>query len=85
VEFQDLDISMYSDDGSFTDDLDLKKWNVLLIDGYRKLAREPCPGPMLEGWLKDAGFENITHKKVKMPAGPWPKDKHFVCCEIQIC
>jgi len=77
VEFQDLDINMYSDDDSFTDDLDLKKWNRLLIDGYRKLAREPCPGPMLEGWLKDAGFENVTHKKYKMPAGPWPKDKHY--------
>ncbi|KAH0536012.1 hypothetical protein FGG08_007095 [Glutinoglossum americanum] len=77
VEFQDLDIQMYSEDNTFPESLDLKKWNVQLIDGYRKLAREPCPGPLLEGWLKGAGFQNITHKQFKLPAGAWPKDKHF--------
>ena len=82
VEFQDLDIEMYSEDGSFTDDLDLKKWNSLLIEGYRKLAREPCPGPRLKGWLKEAGFEDVTHSKYKMPVGPWAKDKYHVCYNL---
>ncbi|KAI9775202.1 MAG: hypothetical protein M1839_001390 [Geoglossum umbratile] len=78
AEFQDLDINMYSDDDTFAEDLDLKKWNVQLIEGYSKLAREPCPGPKLEGWLKDAGFENVTHRQYKLPVGPWPRDKHHV-------
>ena len=75
---------MYSDDGTFTDDLDLKKWNRKLIEGYNKLSREPCPGPKLEGWLKDAGFKDVTHSQYRLPAGPWAKDKHHVCDTISL-
>ncbi|PGH11709.1 hypothetical protein AJ79_04732 [Helicocarpus griseus UAMH5409] len=75
VEFQDFDINLYPDDGTLMESSDLRRWNVQLIDGYRKLKREPCPGPLLKGLLQNAGFQNITHRQWKMPTGPWPKDK----------
>jgi hypothetical protein len=28
----------------------------------------------LEGWVKDAGFQNVVHKRYKIPIGPWAKD-----------
>ena len=39
---------------------------------------EPCPGPLLEGWLKDTGAEDVKADKFVWPVGPWPADKHLV-------
>lgn len=39
-----------------------------------KIGRDPCPGPQLEDWMKEAGFTNITRHKFKIPIGPWAKD-----------
>ncbi|KAH7169938.1 UMTA methyltransferase [Dactylonectria macrodidyma] len=78
AEFQDLDLLYYSEDGSITDEHYLMKWIKLFIDTARtKLNREPCPGPKLEGWVKDAGFKNVVHRKFRLPLGSWPKDPHM--------
>ena len=50
------------------------KWIRTLLDAARQIGREPCPGPRLEEWVRAAGFENVTHRKVRLPIGPWPKD-----------
>lgn len=34
------------------------------------MATELVPGPKLEGWFKDAGFQNIAVKTFKVPQGP---------------
>lgn len=39
---------------------------------------EPCPGPLLEGWLKDAGFTDVAAEKHVLPIGTWPADEHLV-------
>ena len=39
---------------------------------------EPCPGPLLEEWVKDAGFVDVVHQKFPFPVGTWPADKHLV-------
>lgn len=37
-------------------------------------------GPLLESYLRDAGFEDIKVAPKKLPVGPWPKDpKKKVC------
>lgn len=46
----------------------------MLCDAARSLNRDPCPGSKLEGWVKDAGFKNVVHKRFKIPIGPWAKD-----------
>ncbi|KAM5358570.1 hypothetical protein ACJA88_015283 [Fusarium oxysporum] len=86
AEFQDFDLLYYSEDGSITDDHHLLKWIKLFIDTARtKLNREPCPGPRLEGWIRDAGFTNVVHRKFRLPLGSWPKDpqlKDIGMCNI---
>lgn len=78
AEFQDYDLQYYSEDGSITDEHHTMKWIKLFINTARtKLNREPCPGPHLETWVKDAGFSNIVHRKFRLPLGPWPKDPHM--------
>ncbi|KAF5498232.1 Secondary metabolism regulator LAE1 [Colletotrichum fructicola] len=77
VEFQDYDLLYRSDDGSLTDDHHTSKWTKDFLDGFNSIGREPCPGPKLEGWAKEAGFTNIKHQVFKLPIGPWPKDPYY--------
>lgn len=28
--------------------------------------------------MKDAGYKNIHHERLKLPIGTWPKDKYLV-------
>ncbi|KAH8881456.1 S-adenosyl-L-methionine-dependent methyltransferase [Thozetella sp. PMI_491] len=74
AEFQDFDLQYYSEDGSLTKEHKTLQWINLLLEAARKIGREPCPGPLFEGWVTDAGFENVTHKKFRFPIGPWAKD-----------
>lgn len=74
VEFQDYTILPESDDDSVTENDVVIKWERLLIDAAYKIGREPCPGPKLEQWVRDAGFVNITHRRFKIPGNTWPKD-----------
>ena len=42
------------------------------------MGRVASPGQHLEHWIRDAGFENVTHIVEKLPFGTWPKDKAMV-------
>ncbi|OLN96145.1 Malonyl-[acyl-carrier protein] O-methyltransferase 1-like protein 3 [Colletotrichum chlorophyti] len=77
VEFQDLDVEYYSDDGTYTEEHAVRKWNKQLVDACEAMGRTARPGPQLEGWVKDAGFQNVTHQKFKIPIGPWAKDPYY--------
>ncbi|KAI9840931.1 MAG: hypothetical protein M1837_001110 [Sclerophora amabilis] len=78
AEFHDLNLQYYSEDGSFTEDLPLYQWIHDLLAGYERLGIETCPGPKLERWLKDAGFQNVVQHKYKVPIGPWARNKDLV-------
>ena len=69
----------YTDDNSLTPEHDTSKWINGIIDACRKIGREPSPGPLLEGWMRDAGFKNVQTKKFALPIGIWPKDRELVC------
>ncbi|KAK1759142.1 secondary metabolism regulator LAE1 [Echria macrotheca] len=75
VEFQDYEMMVRSDDGTLTEQSSTHKWIHLEVEATLRAGREPNPGPQLEGWVRDAGFVNITHRVFKLPLGAWPKDK----------
>lgn len=75
AEFQDFDLLYYSDDDTMNPDTEIYKWIRLILEASRKNGRDPCPGPKLEGWLKEQGFVNVYHERIKFPIGPWPRDK----------
>ncbi|KAG7042543.1 methyltransferase domain-containing protein [Colletotrichum scovillei] len=77
VEFQDMDGLYYSDDGTYTEDHATRQWNRQYIDACEAMGRTARPGPQLEGWVRDAGFQNITHQRFKVPIGPWAKDEYY--------
>jgi len=77
AEFQDYDLMPVSDDGTVKPTDDAVEWSRLFIKACKQIKREPCPGPELERWVKDAGFINVTHRKFKIPYNSWPKDPHL--------
>ncbi|KAK4151117.1 S-adenosyl-L-methionine-dependent methyltransferase [Chaetomidium leptoderma] len=77
AEFQDFDLQYYSEDGSLKDDSHTLKWITALLEAANKLGREPCTGPRLDGWVRDAGFTKVTHQRFRVPIGAWPKDRRM--------
>lgn len=76
VEFTDFDLVIRSDDGTL-DGITLQSWGDTLPQAGRAIGREPCPGPKLEEWVRNAGFMNIVSEVYKLPIGPWAKDPQF--------
>ncbi|KAL0939767.1 methyltransferase domain-containing protein [Colletotrichum truncatum] len=77
VEFQDMDGKYYSDDGTYTEEHAMYQWNKKFIEACEAMGRTARPGPQLEGWVRHAGFQNVVHRRFKVPIGPWPRDPHF--------
>lgn len=77
AEFIDLDLEWTSPDGSLTEDHASLKFNQEFRKASRAANAEPCPGPLLEGHLKDAGFEDVVAQKYVWPVGTWPADRHL--------
>ncbi|KAK3332290.1 S-adenosyl-L-methionine-dependent methyltransferase [Cercophora scortea] len=77
AEFQDFNLNFYSEDGSLTPSHTTKQWLDALIQASKLTGREMNPGPLLEGWIRDAGFTNVHHQRFKFPLGPWPKDDRY--------
>lgn len=79
VEFQDFDMQFYSTDGTFIPGSPPNVWTDEVIAAIKVFGREPEPGPKLEQWVRDAGFENVNHQLLPIPVGLWPKDRRMVC------
>ncbi|KAL1971009.1 hypothetical protein VTN77DRAFT_2843 [Rasamsonia byssochlamydoides] len=76
VEFQDWDVRLRSEDGS-TKGTSIQQYYDVVRGAFFTTGYELDPGPKLEGWFRDAGFENIHVQKYIVPMGTWPKDKHL--------
>ncbi|KAJ0274449.1 hypothetical protein COL940_009332 [Colletotrichum noveboracense] len=73
-----MDIELYSDDRTLTEQHATRDWNRTFVTTLRSMQLDPAPGPQLEGWIRQQGsFTHIIHQKFKAPVGPWPKDKAY--------
>lgn len=72
------DITARSDDGSVTAEDPIVKVFQLMLEAGDKMGRMGTPGKHLKQWMIDAGYQNVHEHVVKVPAGPWPKDKKLV-------
>ena len=52
----------------------LHQWISTLCHAASKLNRDPNPGSSLQGWVSAAGFQNVTHRRFRVPIGSWPRD-----------
>lgn len=76
VEFQDGYLLIYSEDGS-TRGTWLEKWSTDIAKAATQGGRTVQPGLYLEQWIREAGFEDVHHKRIRLPLGVWPKDKQL--------
>ncbi|KAL1961504.1 hypothetical protein VTN77DRAFT_1665 [Rasamsonia byssochlamydoides] len=76
VEVHDWDTKLYSEDGS-TKGTSIEQYYDVVPRAYTEAGYEVRPGPRLEGWFRDLGFENIHVQKYQIPMGVWPKDGHL--------
>jgi hypothetical protein len=77
VEFQDWDMQLYSEDGT-TSQTSLEKYYDVVFSAFARAGYSTSPGPQLERWLREAGFEDVHAQRYKVPLGVWPKNKYFV-------
>jgi hypothetical protein len=76
VEFQDWDTMIYSTALPAEDFERSELWtfhrDTAALQESR--GRNMRPGPELEKWIRQAGFENIRAEKFSLPLGPWVQD-----------
>ena len=74
AEFQDFDLCVKPYDETVRETDDPVRWGRLVVQAAHQAGLEPSPGPRLEGWVREAGFVNVTHRRFKIPSSAWPKD-----------
>ncbi|OBR12762.1 UMTA methyltransferase [Colletotrichum higginsianum IMI 349063] len=79
VELQDMRIQLYSDDETLEKNgKSTMEWIGPFVKALQSIGREPNPGPLLEGWVREhGGFDHIAHQKFRMPLGPWRKEQYY--------
>ncbi|WQF81060.1 Putative S-adenosyl-L-methionine-dependent methyltransferase superfamily [Colletotrichum destructivum] len=80
AEFQDVNTSFYSQDGTYTEDTATCKWMTAFMEACSATRRDPSVGAKLEGWVRDAQFQKVVANRVRAPLGPWPRDPWY--CEL---
>ncbi|KAJ5248609.1 hypothetical protein N7468_000060 [Penicillium chermesinum] len=66
-----------SDDDSLKPDSALMEWQKALNRAGEMSGRELNIYRKLEGWMMDAGFEDVTVKVYTLPFSPWPRDPYL--------
>ncbi|KKA18017.1 UMTA methyltransferase family protein [Rasamsonia emersonii CBS 393.64] len=74
VEIQDWEANLTSQDNS-TKNTSLEQYYDVVLGAFEKVGYVSSPGPHLEQWFCDVGFEDIHVEKYPVPLGVWPKDK----------
>ncbi|KAF9874910.1 umta methyltransferase family protein [Colletotrichum karsti] len=77
AEFQDVNTTFYSEDGSYTPEHATYKWMNTFVGACESTGRDPSVGPKLEGWVRSAGFDNVVAQGSKVPLGIWPKHPYY--------
>lgn len=71
----ELDVRVYSDDGTLTKDHQLFGWGDLFIRCSERAGRSLRTHETMRGAIEKAGFVDVHEELYKIPLGPWPKDK----------
>ncbi|KAB2568836.1 putative methyltransferase tdiE [Lasiodiplodia theobromae] len=70
----EMSIIPKSDDGSLTQDHLLSEWARLFIDAAEKFGKSFVVINDMKQRIMDAGFEDVTEVRYKVPLGMWPSN-----------
>jgi hypothetical protein len=66
-----------SDDGTLAEGSPIQMWGKNFFEASEKFGT-PCDTPQkLKGWMEAAGFVDVEEHILKLPVGPWPKDRRL--------
>lgn len=74
VEFQDYYVKLDSFDGTL-DGTALQRWNAMINEALVPTGRSGLNSAHYAGWMREAGFEDVTQEKFAVPGNPWTRDK----------
>lgn len=63
-----------SDDGSLPADHTLSQWAALFVEASNRFGKPLTVVDDMKQNMADAGFEEVTEVRYKVPVGPWPSD-----------
>lgn len=75
IEQMELDVRVYSDDGTLQEGGTLATWGDNFIGCSERAGRSLLTQETMHAAMEKAGFVDIQEKLYKIPLGPWPKDK----------
>ncbi|KAH8896217.1 S-adenosyl-L-methionine-dependent methyltransferase [Thozetella sp. PMI_491] len=75
IEIQEFDGRVNCDDGTIAPDAPLKRFYDLIPIAMAKFGTTFNAGENLREPLENAGFVNVNCKVLKVPFGPWPRNK----------
>ncbi|PYH99943.1 methyltransferase family protein [Aspergillus ellipticus CBS 707.79] len=73
----EMSIEFRSDDGTVTDDHVLKIWSKTFIEAGEKFGKTFRIADLAKGYMQEAGFQNVTEQRFKLPVGQWSRDKRL--------
>ncbi|GAB1197605.1 hypothetical protein APSETT444_006903 [Aspergillus pseudonomiae] len=73
----EMSIQFRSDDGTVTPDHILAEWSRIFIEAGERFGKTFRIADLARQHMIDAGFENVTERRFKLPVGPWSKDEHY--------
>ncbi|KAE8146283.1 S-adenosyl-L-methionine-dependent methyltransferase [Aspergillus avenaceus] len=75
IEQMELDVRVYSDDGSLKQEHQLHGWGNMFVECSERAGRSLRTHETMRDAIQRAGFVDVHEEKYKIPIGPWPKDK----------
>jgi hypothetical protein len=71
----ELDVRVYSDDGTLKPEHVLHGWGNIFIGCSERAGRSLRTHEKMRKAIEKAGFVDVHEQNYKIPLGPWPKDK----------
>ncbi|KAJ5296612.1 uncharacterized protein N7443_007505 [Penicillium atrosanguineum] len=75
IEQMEIDVRVYSDDGTLKKEHQLWGWGDMFIRCSERAGRSLRTHETMRSAIEKAGFVDIREEKYKIPLGPWAKDK----------
>ncbi|KAJ6183622.1 hypothetical protein N7519_004923 [Penicillium mononematosum] len=77
IEQVEMDIRVYSDDGTLKKDSVLAGWGDLFLRCSERAGRSLRTQETMRGQMEKVGFVDAHEELYKIPLGPWAKDKQL--------
>ncbi|KAK4442735.1 S-adenosyl-L-methionine-dependent methyltransferase [Podospora aff. communis PSN243] len=75
IEHSDYEVAVLADDASLGPDSPFHQWGPIFYKAGEKTGRTFETMKQAPGLLKEAGFQDLQEKRLKLPIGSWPADK----------